>query len=105
MARPLKPPGPVARLEMLRSKPAAEISQERLTCLAYELLDAHEDTARLAADLAVDLRWQMHLDYLRDLQRVGREALAQGAGTNHERKPRLRRTGPSLISNSHKTRH
>jgi hypothetical protein len=47
-----------------------------LTFLVYELLDAHGDTAQLAADLAVDERWEAHLGYLRDLQRVGREAMA-----------------------------
>jgi hypothetical protein len=64
---------------MLRSKPTAEMSQAHPTWLVYELLDAHHDTARLAADLAVDPHWQVHLEYLRDLQRVGREALAQAA--------------------------
>jgi hypothetical protein len=52
---------------------------ERLTELMYELLDAHEDTARLAQDLSRDPRWAAHLDYLRRLQRVGREALADTA--------------------------
>ncbi len=45
--------------------------------LVYELLDAHEDTMRLAEGLAGDERWAAHLDYLRDLQRVGREGLAR----------------------------
>ena len=45
--------------------------------LVYELLDAHADTADLAADLGPDPRWTAHLDYLRALQRAGREALAQ----------------------------
>ena len=49
---------------------------ERLTELVYELLDAHEDTARLAQELADDPRWEAHLEYLRRLQRVGREQLA-----------------------------
>jgi hypothetical protein len=48
---------------------------ERLICLIYELLDAHEDTARIAAG-APDPMWQTHLVYLRDLQRLGREVLA-----------------------------
>jgi hypothetical protein len=52
------------------------ISQQ-LTLLVYELLDAHDDTARLAADLTPDERWEVHLCYLRDLQRLGREALAR----------------------------
>ena len=47
--------------------------------LVYELLDAHVDTMRLARDLDTDPAWAAHLDYLRDLQRVGREALAQSA--------------------------
>jgi hypothetical protein len=50
---------------------------DRLTELVYELLDAHEDTARLAEDLSPDPRWAAHLDYLRRLQRVGRESLAR----------------------------
>jgi hypothetical protein len=45
--------------------------------LVYELLDAHADTADLAADLPWDPRWTAHLEYLRALQRTGREALAQ----------------------------
>jgi hypothetical protein len=49
---------------------------QRLTLLVNELLDAHDDTARLAADLAPDVRWEVHLGYLRDLQRLGREMLA-----------------------------
>ncbi|MBV8220293.1 MAG: hypothetical protein JO325_17635 [Solirubrobacterales bacterium] len=51
-----------------------------VTELLYELLDAHVDTIRMACELDVDPAWAAHLDYLRDLQRVGREALAQGPG-------------------------
>jgi hypothetical protein len=47
-----------------------------VTELVYELLDAHVDTMRMARDLDGDPAWAAHLDYLRDLQRVGREALA-----------------------------
>jgi hypothetical protein len=55
---------------------------DRLTALVYELLDAHDDTARLAAerplvDASDDIRWQAHLSYLRDLQRVARGMLAR----------------------------
>lgn len=53
---------------------------ERLICLIYELLDAHDDTARIAAGLATDRIWQPHLVYLRDLQRLGREVLAAAGG-------------------------
>lgn len=46
--------------------------------LVYELLDAHCDTMRIARELdQADPAWGAHLDYLRDLQRVGREVLAQ----------------------------
>jgi hypothetical protein len=45
--------------------------------LVYELLDAHADTAYLAAELASEPRWAAHLDYLRALQRKGRQTLAQ----------------------------
>jgi hypothetical protein len=44
--------------------------------LVYELLDAHDDTARMASDFELDPRWHAHLDYLRALQRKGRETLA-----------------------------
>ena len=50
----------------------------RLVDLIYELMDAHDDTARLAQGLIEDVRWQAHLDYLRQLQRVGRELIAAG---------------------------
>ena len=49
---------------------------EALVRLVYELLDAHDDTARLAAGLG-DIAWEIHLDYLRALQRKGREMLAR----------------------------
>jgi len=59
---------------------AAEHAVARLTRLAYELLDAHDDTARLAAaspTASESPRWDAHLDYLRALQRVGRRELAE----------------------------
>ena len=57
------------------SSPAA-VRFEQLVGLVYELLDAHADTESLAGSLDEDLSWATHLDYLRDLQRVGREVLA-----------------------------
>ena len=45
--------------------------------LIYELLDAHLDTADLAHELVSHPAWGAHLDYLRALQRVGRETLAR----------------------------
>jgi hypothetical protein len=62
---------------MLRAQPVSPV--EYLTTLVYELLDAHDDTVRLAADLAEDPAWAAHADYLRGLQRVGRKALAEVA--------------------------
>jgi hypothetical protein len=78
---------------MATSRPITEAvpSAQDLTLLVYELLDAHDDTARLAVELAPDLswevqvRWEVHLGYLRDLQRLGREALAlSAAGANDD---------------------
>jgi hypothetical protein len=50
---------------------------ELLTDLVYELLDAHCDTIGLVDEADDGVVWAAHLDYLRDLQRVGREALAR----------------------------
>jgi hypothetical protein len=44
--------------------------------LVYELLDAHADTIAIADDVSASPVWAAHLDYIRDLQRVGRERLA-----------------------------
>jgi hypothetical protein len=49
---------------------------EQLARLVYELLDAHVDTEELSRRWDGDMLWRAHLDYLRDLQRVGREVLA-----------------------------
>jgi hypothetical protein len=51
----------------------------KLVELVYELLDAHDDTVRLAQERIGEVRWAAHVDYLRQLQRVGREALARTA--------------------------
>ena len=61
-----------------------QASSDQLLELVYELLDAHHDTARLATEQQLDdehttpeaSSWQAHLDYLRALQRTGRELLA-----------------------------
>jgi hypothetical protein len=55
---------------------SALIAGRDVTELVYELLDAHIDTMRMACEMDSDPAWAAHLDYLRDLQRVGREALA-----------------------------
>jgi len=54
---------------------------EQLARLVYELLDAHADTDRLVRGPSTELLWQVHLRYLRDLQRTGREILALGVGS------------------------
>jgi hypothetical protein len=64
------------RAPELPANPAGERLDE-LIALTYELLDAHADTARLARDEPSGSGWDSHLAYLRDLQRVGREALAR----------------------------
>lgn len=61
---------------MLDANKTAVNSGAYATELVYELLDAHVDTIRMACELDADPAWAAHLDYLRDLQRVAREALA-----------------------------
>jgi hypothetical protein len=64
------------------SYPAAQRLSQAIV-LIYELLDAHEDTTRLVRahgrnpDRQARLDWQAHLEYLRALQRTGREVLAR----------------------------
>jgi hypothetical protein len=62
-------------VQMRETRSAVEASA-KLAELIYELLDAHDDTARLAQEFDCDVRWSAHLDYLQQLQRVGRELLA-----------------------------
>jgi hypothetical protein len=59
----------------------APVCPPRVVDLVYELLDAHDDTARLAPRaFDRDPIWLEHLDYIRGLQRAGREALAHAPG-------------------------
>jgi hypothetical protein len=60
-------------------KPMGLTSAE-ISALIYELLDAHGDTADMAAQIEHDPEWAAHLDYLCALQRKGREALASLSG-------------------------
>jgi hypothetical protein len=55
--------------------------------LIYELLDAHQDTAEMAERLCEDPMWGAHLDYLRALQRIGREMLARMPADEDARVP------------------
>jgi hypothetical protein len=58
------------------TRPAPEV-ESTLLGLVYELLDAHQDTVRLGDARGDERLWQAHESYLRDLQRVSREALAR----------------------------
>ena len=62
---------------MIDADSSGTSTSDYISGLLYELLDAHVDTIRMAHELDDDPAWAAHLDYLRDLQRVGREALAQ----------------------------
>jgi 2,4-dienoyl-CoA reductase-like NADH-dependent reductase (Old Yellow Enzyme family) len=64
---------------VLNANKSAIVAGGYATELVYELLDAHVDTMRMARELDADPEWAAHLDYLRGLQRVGREALARAA--------------------------
>ncbi len=64
----------------MRETRATVETSAKLVELIYELLDAHDDTSRLAQEFGGrEVRWAAHLDYLQRLQRVGREMLAAGA--------------------------
>ena len=62
---------------MLEADARAKQDESGLAELVYELLDAHVDTIALTDELPVSATWAAHLDYIRDLQRVGRERLAR----------------------------
>ena len=53
-----------------------DMTVDQLSQLVYELLDAHADTICMGEEMAGGLEWEAHVDYLRDLQRISREALA-----------------------------
>jgi hypothetical protein len=82
MAMRFRPARTMRRSSQVTGGPAQE-ELGGLVALAYELLDAHADTARLVIDEASDAEWDNHLAYLRDLQRVGRELIAQAESTRH----------------------
>jgi hypothetical protein len=66
----------MGQMDVQPTQTAQEV-EPTLLSLVYELLDAHQDTVRLGAAQAEDPLWQAHEQYLRDLQRVSREALAR----------------------------
>jgi hypothetical protein len=55
---------------------AERLTSPELSRLVYELLDAHDDAARIAREHHADASWEAHLDYIRALHRRGRELLA-----------------------------
>lgn len=55
----------------------ATTSLALVTRLVYELLDAHMDTVELALGYEDDIAWNMHLEYLRALQRQSQTLLAR----------------------------
>jgi hypothetical protein len=59
------------------AKKTPQIAMTDRISLVYELLDAHLDTADLAAGFECDERWAAHLGYLRALQRIGRQAVGE----------------------------
>ncbi len=61
---------------MRNANQSAVTTSVQLVELVYELLDAHGDTVVLADGLD-DPTWGAHIDYLRDLQRISRAALAR----------------------------
>jgi hypothetical protein len=63
-------------MESPRSVQQAVAPVASLIDLVDELLDAHGDTVRLASEAPDDPRWQAHIGYLRDLQRLGKETMA-----------------------------
>jgi hypothetical protein len=57
---------------------AAAARSDDLLDVLTELIDPHTDTVQLImADERTELEWSAHCDYLRALQRVGRETLAR----------------------------
>lgn len=62
---------------MLETGASTKQDGGNLAELVYELLDAHVDTIALADEFPGSPAWAAHLDYIRDLQRVGRERLAR----------------------------
>jgi hypothetical protein len=60
----------------------AQASAERLIQLTEELLDAHCDTVCLVETLPAGPDWAAHIEYLKDLQRVGQRKLAELTGSS-----------------------
>ena len=65
------------KLGFLSSQTAAVVRDVSLLDLLSEFIDANADTVQLiTGDQGTELEWLAHCDYLRALQRLGRETLA-----------------------------
>lgn len=74
--------------------PDYQLIADRLGELTHELLDAHCDTVCLADELSAEPRWAAHVEYLKDLQRVGQRTLAElGEPRPGQQRPRNRLQG------------
>jgi hypothetical protein len=62
------------RLSVTNNPTAARADE--LTLLVDELTEALEETVRLATGPAAPVEWEVHVDYLRAMQRVARETHA-----------------------------
>ena len=72
----------------------------QLSVLVDELLEAHEDTVKLAFELApAELRWEAHLAYLQGLVSFGRTTLVEASDCGMAgRRSRLRPKTPTKRS-------
>ena len=78
--------------------PDHQLIADRLGELTHELLDAHCDTVCLADELSAEPRWAAHVEYLKDLQRVGQRTLAElGELRPGQQRPRNRLAGLVLL--------
>ena len=68
---------------MSLTAPGHQAASDRLSELTHELLDAHCDTVCLADELASGPEWAAHVEYLKDLQRIGQRMLAELAGSGY----------------------
>jgi hypothetical protein len=66
---------------MSLTTPGRQAASDRLIELTHELLDAHCDTVCLADEPAGGPQWAAHMEYLKDLQRIGQRTLAELAGS------------------------
>lgn len=79
---------------MRLATPDHQLIADRLGELTHELLDAHCDTVCLADELSAEPQWAAHVEYLKDLQRIGQRMLAElGEPMPGQRRRRTRLAG------------